>query len=131
MLTVYTSDETKALENIKADYEFPENGISAWEQLEWMDAHLDEFQNGTVSIKTFSPYILNHLNLMLVRGDVDYSSLDVFDAVLDDESGEVELCDLKVLNENVYLIDTRILSNPISHIYNQYNKIKDITQTSV
>ena len=28
MLTVYTSSETKALNNIKADYEFPENDIS-------------------------------------------------------------------------------------------------------
>ena len=34
MLTVYTSSETKALKNIKVDYEFPENGISPWAQLD-------------------------------------------------------------------------------------------------
>ena len=125
MLTVYTSSEAKALENIKVDYEFPENSISPWEQLEWMDAHLEEFEKETVSIKTFSPYILNYLNLMLIRGDLDYSRLDVFDAVLDEESGEVDLCDLKIQNDGVQLIDTMLLSDPISHIYAEYNKIKE------
>jgi hypothetical protein len=125
MLTVYTSSEAKALENIKVDYEFPENSISPWEQLEWMDAHLDEFKNETVSIKTFSPYILNYLNLILVRGDLDYSSLDVFDVHFDDETGKVEMFDLKIQNEGVQLIDTMLLSDPISHIYAEYNKIKE------
>ena len=125
MLTIYTSSEAKALENIKVDYEFPENGISPWEQLEWMDAHLEEFKKETVSIKTFSPYILNYLNLILIRGDLDYSSLDVFDVHFDDENGKVEMFDLKIQNEGVQLIDTTLLSNPISHIYDVYNKIKE------
>ena len=125
MLTVYTSSEAKALENIKVDYEFPENGISPWEQLEWMDAHLEEFKKETVSIKTFSPYILNYLNLILVRGDLDYSSLDVFDVHFDDEIEEVNMFDLNIQNEGVQLIDTTLLSNPISHIYDEYNKIKE------
>ncbi len=125
MLTVYTSSEAKALENIKVDYEFPENSISPWEQLEWMDAHLEEFKKETVSIKTFSPYILNYLNLILIRGDLDYSSLDVFDVHFDDENGKVEMFDLKIQNEGVQLIDTTLLSDPISHIYDEYNKIKE------
>ena len=125
MLIVYTSSESKALENINVDYEFPENSISPWEQLEWMDAHLEEFKKETVSIKTFSPYILNYLNLILIRGDLDYSSLDVFDADLDEESGEVDLCDLKIQNDDVKLIDATLLSDPISHIYAEYNKIKE------
>ena len=125
MLTVYTSSEAKALENIKVDYEFPENSISPWEQLEWMDAHLEEFKKETVSIKTFSPYILNYLNLILVRGDLDYSRLDVFDVHFDDEIEEVNMFDLKIQNEGVQLIDTTLLSDPISHIYDEYNKIKE------
>ena len=125
MLTVYTSSETKAIENIKVDYEFPENSISPWEQLEWMDAHLEEFEKETVSIKTFSPYILNYLNLMLMRGDLNYSKLDVFDVHFDDETGKVEMFDLKIQNESVQLIDTTLLSEPISHIYDEYNKIKE------
>jgi hypothetical protein len=125
MLTVYTSSEAKALENIKVDYEFPENSISPCEQLEWMDAHLEEFKKETVSIKTFSPYILNYLNLILIRGDLDYSSLDVFDVHFDDENGKVEMFDLKIQNEGVQLIDTTLLSDPISHIYDEYNKIKE------
>lgn len=125
MLTVYTSSEAKALENIKVDYEFPENSISPWEQLEWIDAHLEEFKKETVSIKTFSPYILNYLNLMLIRGDLDYSRLDVFDVHFDDETEKVEMFDLKIQNEGVQLIDTMLLSEPISHIYDEYNKIKE------
>ena len=125
MLTVYTSSEAKALVNIKVDYEFPENNISPWEQLEWMDAHLEEFKKETVSIKTFSPYILNYLNLMLMRGNLDYSSLDVFDVHFDDENEEVNMFDLKIQNDGVQLIDTMLLSEPISHIYAEYNKIKE------
>jgi hypothetical protein len=125
MLTVYTSSEAKALENIKVDYEFPENSISPWDQLEWMDSHLEEFKKETVSIKTFSPYILNYLNLILVRGDLDYSRLDVFDVHFDDEIEEVNMFDLKIQNEGVQLIDTMLLSYPISHIYDEYNKIKE------
>jgi len=124
-MIVYTSSEAKALENIKVDYEFPENSISPWEQLEWMDAHLEEFKKETVSIKTFSPYILNYLNLILVRGDLDYSNLDVFDVHFDDEIEEVNMFDLKIQNEGVQLIDTTLLSNPISHIYAEYNEIKE------
>ena len=124
MLRVYTSSEAISLKNIKVDYEFPENGVSAWEQLEWMDEHLNEFRDKEVSIKTFSPYILNYLNLMLIRGDVDYSKLDVFEAVYNVETEEVELFDLKIQNEEVWLIDATLLSDPISHIYDEYNKIK-------
>ena len=62
---------------------------------------------------------------MLMRGNLDYSSLDVFDAVLDEESGEVDLCDLKIQNDGVQLIDATLLSDPISHIYAEYNKIKE------
>ena len=129
MLTVYTSSETKALKNIKADYEFPENSISPWAQLDWMNAHLDEFINKDVSIKTFSPYILNFLNLMLVRKDVDYSNLNVYEVVFTNEEDysedKTELCDLKIQNDGAYLIDARLLSDPISHIYERYNKIKE------
>lgn len=124
MLTVYTSSEAIALKNIKVDYEFPENGVSAWEQLEWMDEHLKEFKNKEVSIKTFSPYILNYLNLMLIRRDLDYSNLEVFEAFYNVETEGAEMRSLKILNEGVQLIDATLLSDPISHIYDQYNKIK-------
>jgi hypothetical protein len=90
-----------------------------------MDAHLEEFKKETVSIKTFSPYILNYLNLILIRGDLDYSSLDVFDVHFDDENGKVEMFDLKIQNDGIQLIDATLLSDPISHIYDEYNKIKE------
>ena len=130
MLTVYTSSEAIALKNIKVDYEFPENGVSAWEQLEWMDEHLNDFRDKEVSIKTFSPYILNYLNLMLIRGDVDYSNLEVYEAFYNVETEGAEMRSLKILNEGVQLIDATLLSNPISHIYDQYNKIKEENESN-
>ena len=90
-----------------------------------MNAHLEEFKKETVSIKTFSPYILNYLNLILMRGDLNYSKLDVFDVHFDDENEEVNMFDLKIQNEDVQLIDTMLLSYPISNIYDEYNKIKE------
>jgi hypothetical protein len=43
----------------------------------------------------------------------------------DDEIEEVNMFDLKIQNEGVQLIDATLLSNPISHIYDEYNKIKE------
>ena len=89
-----------------------------------MDEHLNEFKNKEVSIKTFSLYILNYLNLMLIRRDLDYSNLEVFEAFYNVETEGAEMHSLKILNEGVKLIDATLLSDPISHIYDQYNKIK-------
>jgi hypothetical protein len=60
-----------------------------------------------------------------VRADLNYSSLDVYNVYFDDETGKIEMFDLKIQNEGVQLIDTMLLSDPISHIYDEYNKIKE------
>lgn len=124
MLTVYTGNHTNALKDVKVTYEFPENSLSPYEQLEWFDKHLKEFKTREVSIKTYSPYILNYLNLMLVKKELDYSSLEVQELYWDEETDEVDEWSLKVLNEGVHLINSSSLSEPISWIYEQYNSIK-------
>lgn len=129
MLRIYTSSHNNgAFKTLKATYEFPENNKSPWEQLEWFDVHLDEFKTKEVSVKTFSPYILNYLNLKLAKGQLDYSNLEVEEYYHDDKNDEDSVFDLKILNEGVYLIDARLGSEPIEWIYRQYNEIKDGTQ---
>lgn len=125
MLKIYTSNESRGLVNIQADYEFPENGLSPWEQIAWMDVHIEEFKEKDVVVKTFSPYIMNHLNLLLARGDLNYETLEAYEMVcMEDEEMSIEEYSLKILNDGVELIDTVSLSEPISYIYDEYNKLR-------
>ena len=125
MLKIYTGNNSKSLKGIKAKYEFPENGLSGWEQIDWMEEKLGEFKGDEeVIVKTFSPYILNYLNLWLARGDIGYENLEVLEMYLDETLEEPFEISLKVLNEGVKLIDTRSLSDPISYIYERYDKEK-------
>lgn len=127
MLKIYTSNESRGLVKIEADYSFPENGLAPFEQIAWIDAHLDEFiKKDVVVVKTFSPYILNYLNLLLARGDLNYENLEAYEMYCSEEDEEmsVQEFDLKILNDDVQLIDCRSLSEPISWIYDEYNKLK-------
>lgn len=126
MLTIYTSNESRGLVNIQADYEFPENRLAPFEQIAWVDAHMEEFKEKDVVVKTFSPYILNYMNLLLARIDLTYETLDVYEMWCreDDEEMSVEKCNLKILNDGIELIDTTILSEPITYIYDEYNRLR-------
>ena len=83
-------------------------------------------EKDVVIVKTFSPYILNYLNLLLARGDLNYENLEAFEMYCSEEDEEmsVQKFDLKILNDGVQLIDCRYLSEPISWIYDEYNKLK-------
>lgn len=125
MLKIYTGNNSESLKGIKAKYEFPENGLSGWEQIDWMEEKLEEFKgDDEVIVKTFSPYILNYLNLWLARGDMGYENLGAFEMYLDETLEEPLETSLKILNEGVKLIDTRSLSDPITYIYERYDKEK-------
>lgn len=77
----------------------------------------------TVMLATHSPYIVNHLNLLAARADRDIhgvpslklEDMDVYE-ILDGY-----LSDLK--QPEARLIDTRLLSDPIADIYNEYNSL--------
>jgi len=83
--------------------------------------HIEHNYNTTLMIATHSPYIVNYLNLLIKRADsrietsykMDYSDIAVY------EVDDGNIYSLKV-NE-VKLIDTRVLSDPISDIYAEYN----------
>ena len=75
-----------------------------------------------IILSTHSPYIVNHLNLLIKSFDtknkgagLDYDKLNVYQ-VLDGE-----IIDLKIKNER--LINTNPLSETIDNIYSEYNRL--------
>ncbi len=122
MLNIITSNSYKTISDLKADYSFPENDKSPWEQLEWFDNHIKEFNEEDLTIKTFSPYIINYLNLKLIKKELDFDKLNVKDYFYDDDTHETFKFDLKI--SEVQLIDTRNFSDPIAQMYEEFNKIK-------
>lgn len=129
MLTVYTSNKSLGLSNVQAMYEFPERNKDPWEQMSFVDdviTHMHDMGDGyDTSITTFSPYILNYFNLLLKRGDLKPNELNVIEYYFDaDANGEISEFNLMINENNTHLVDTRVLSEPISWIYEEYNKLK-------
>ena len=123
MLRIYTGNVYKSISTLDVDYFLPERDMSPWEQLEWFDRNLKQFQTEDVSITTFSPYILNYLNLKLIKGELTKDMIHVIERFYDDETNEIYDNDLVIVNAD--LVDTTSLSEPISYIYDEYNKIKE------
>lgn len=83
----------------------------------------------TLSIATHSPYIINHLNLLMKAHDkgvlieganLDYSQTDVYLV------GNGGIRDMKV--QNAHLVNTDRLSDDINEIYDEYDRLDEITQ---
>ncbi|MDR0614508.1 MAG: AAA family ATPase [Lactobacillales bacterium] len=80
--------------------------------------------NMTVMMATHSPYIINHLNLLIKAYDknklvegakLNYNDVSVY------QVDEGEIFDLKA--QNIKLINTNPLSETINNIYDEYDKI--------
>ena len=123
MIRIYTGNVYKSISTLDVDYFLPERDMSPWEQLEWFDRHLKQFQTEDVSITTFSPYIINYLNLKLIKEELTKDMIQVIERFYDDETNEIYDNDLVIMNAD--LVDTTSLSEPISYIYDEYNKIKE------
>lgn len=122
MLTIYTGNiYSDKLASLDATYAWPEEKRGPYEQFEWFDKHLEEFNTKDVSMKTFSPYLLNYINLVLKERKLNFDKLEVINIYFDKSTDEYYNEDLKILNYN--MIDTRCMSEPISWIYEKYNKI--------
>jgi len=78
----------------------------------------------TVMMTTHSPYIINHLNLLIKANDrgklIEGARLD-FDRIAVYQIADGKLYDLKIENER--LINTNILSEAINDIYDQYEQL--------
>ena len=123
MIRIYTGNVYKSISTLDVDYFLPERDMSPQEQLEWFDRHLKQFQTEDVSITTFSPYIINYLNLKLIKEELTKDMIQVIERFYDDETNEIYDNDLVIMNAD--LVDTTSLSEPISYIYDEYNKIKE------
>lgn len=125
MIRIFTGNCYKAIANVKADCEFPEHFRSPWEQIDWFNKFLENFKKKNITILTYSPYILNLLNLLIAKGEIDFDNLEVIEYYYDKQSDDVTKYSLKVtdMEKGTKLIDTTSLSEPISYIYNEYNKI--------
>jgi len=88
-----------------------------------------DYVNASLIIATHSPYILNYLNLLIARHEndkdtplpsIEFEDVDAY------EVAEGTIRQLKI--EEKKLIDTRVMSDPISDIYRMYNSIKGNNQ---
>jgi hypothetical protein len=80
--------------------------------------------NMTVMMATHSPYIINHLNLLIKAFDKNKPMNDAqlsYDDISAYQVLDGKLVDLKIKNER--LIYTNPLSDPINNIYEQYNQL--------
>ena len=119
-LIVYTSCES--LEKVESFFKennitvtdfCPENGKSPWEQIDYIK---DNCKKDLV-IFTYSPYIINMLNLLIKQEGLTGDDLEAY------EIFENTTMDLIINTEKGPLVDARSLSDPISWIYQEYYKI--------
>lgn len=71
--------------------------------------------NKSCMITTHSPYIVNYLNLLIKKQSLKYQDVNAYQ-VLD---GYI----LDLMRPTEQIVDTRILSEPISSIYDDYNAV--------
>ena len=135
-LKIYTADKYATLMRTEEgvlsrlinplNHHCPENCKSPTEQIEWIKDLLEKIKDSDEchTICTFSPYILNYLNLAIAKGDIVFDDIEVTKFwMTEDEEGEiVEENDLKIINEQ--MIDTRVYSELILDIYQEYGKVK-------
>lgn len=135
-LKIYTADRYTTLMRTEEgvlsclinpkNHHCPEDSTSPTEQIEWIKDLLEKIKDSDEchTICTFSPYILNYLNLAIVKGDIAFDDIEVTEfCMTEDEEGEViEEKDLKIINEQ--MIDTRVYSELILDIYQEYGKVK-------
>lgn len=86
-------------------------------QIELFDKYLFYKNSEKISLFTNSPYILNYLNLLIIKNEIDFNLLDVI--FVEKNGNETSL---KVLNHNI--INTNLFSDTINNIYNNYELIK-------
>lgn len=117
--------------NIHIHIEEPELSLYPESQKDLIDSLVDrcfvQEHDTKISIMmaTHSPYIVNYMNLLMMRArhascsgsKLGFDQIDVY------EVADGYLCSLKIDNPE-HVIDARSLSDPISSIYREYNLLK-------
>ena len=87
---------------------------------------MEHKDNMYLMMATHSPYIVNYLNLLIRRAEAGESALGP--QMNFHEIEVLEIADGYATSLNIegeqHLIDTRIMSDPITEIYSEYNKIR-------
>lgn len=121
MLTIFTATNAEYLQGRHFDVRFPEIGLSPNEQINYIEEIVRSQKNLTIA--TFSPYIVNALNIHIVLEELNRHNLKViactelgeFDLVCEDEKGNL-------------IVDTYIFTEPMDLIYNQYTSLTSKVQ---
>jgi hypothetical protein len=118
--------------NIHIHIEEPELSLYPESQRSMIDFIVDrcfiQKHNGynmTVMMATHSPYIVNHLNLLIMAGEKGV--LENGASLLLENVGVFEIIDgylNDLKHEDKFIIDSRPLSEPISNIYRRYDQLK-------
>ena len=78
------------------------------------------FENKKPKFKTYcmmtthSPYVVNYLNLLIKKNRIDFDDVSVYEVL----AGGLR----SLKNDELCVIDTTLLSEPISRIYEEYNR---------
>lgn len=115
--------------NVHLLLEEPELNLDPVSQIYLMDALLktcfysEKDFNMTLAMATHSPYILNYLNLLIKRDEMNADAIKwKFDNLSVYEIVEGTSIDLKIDGEHS-LVDATSMSDPISNIYAEYNTL--------
>ena len=111
--------------------EEPELSMFPTAQRSSLNMLIDKCLNGnkymTLTLATHSPYIINHLNLLLKAFD---KGVKIENAALDYRKTEVYVVEHGMVKsikvQNAHLINTDYLSDDINEIYNEYDKLDEI-----
>lgn len=122
MISIYTATHSEYLKDIVVNVEYPENGLSPREQIAWLEDHYKD----DISIKTFSPYILNYMNVILRREKVRTKTGSRLYHGPDEYNSKSDYLPIDVvMDDGIVAIDTYDFAEVMSDIHDLYRQAKD------
>lgn len=122
MISIYTATHSDYLKDVVVNVEYPENELSPREQIAWLEEHYKY----DISIKTFSPYILNYMNVILRRGKVRTKTGSRLYHGPDEYNSKSDYLPIDVvMDDGIVAIDTYDFAEVMSDIHDLYQRAKD------
>lgn len=122
MISIYTATHSEYLKDIVVNVEYPENGLSPREQIAWLEDHYKD----DISIKTFSPYILNYMNVILRREKIRTKTGSRLYHGPDEYNSSREYIPIdSIMDDGIIAIDTYDFAEVMSDIHDLYQQAKD------
>lgn len=122
MISIYTATHSDYLKDVVVNVEYPENGLSPREQIAWLEDHYKD----DISIKTFSPYILNYMNVILRREKIrTKTGSRLYYGPSEYDSSREYLPIDSIMDDGIIAIDTYDFAEVMSDIHDLYQQAKD------